>query len=117
MLKLLKILLISNLVTLASCKHPTPPTWNGKLYAGDSLQGAIVRAQSNETIYCDTPLFDDYVCLSYSDYKDFIRIYVDGCAMWKDEAKEYINKLNSCGLINKKNVNKINKCLIERDSK
>jgi len=107
----LKILLISSVLLTASCKHPVPPVWNGRLYAGDSQKGAIVRAQSNEEISCVSSSFDDYLCMSYGDYKSFIKIYVDGCQAWDKDVKEYQRKLEECGLMTKENVDAVKECL------
>jgi hypothetical protein len=106
-----KILLVS--LYVVSCKHPTPPAWEGKLYAGDSVEAAIVRAQSNERISCSDPQFDDYVCMSYSHYKSFIKTFVDGCVAWDKDAKVYIKKLDNCGLLTDKNIKIVKDCINE----
>jgi len=107
-----KILLIASFV---SCKHPKPPSWNGKIYAAYSQESAIVRAQSNETIYCNSAEFDNYLCISYDDYKSFIKTFVDGCQAWDRDVVEYKRKLKACGLLTDRNIKKVKECLNEED--
>lgn len=38
-----------------------------KIYAGDSKNQSINRAQDNEIIYTNDPRFDNFACLSYED--------------------------------------------------
>jgi len=63
------------------------PSWDGKIFAGDSEREALVRAQSNEVIECKDNRFDDYMCMSYDDLKKFYETYVLGCKEWKLKSK------------------------------
>lgn len=63
------------------------PKWDGKLYAGDSKRAGITRAQSNESIPANDPRFDDFVAMSYEDFRRFVAVYVYGCQTWKPGVK------------------------------
>lgn len=96
-----------------SCHKVVPPTWTGELYAGDSSKSSIVRAQSNEEVSCSDSNFDNYVCMSYDDYKSFIRTFVDGCKVWDKDVAVYRKKLDECGLLTYKNMKRVQDCLEE----
>lgn len=98
-----------------SCKHPEPPPWHGKIYAGNSEKGAIIRKQSNEEIACVDSRFNNYMCLSYLDFKELIKI-IDSCEAWGKDVEHYRNKLKACGLLNNHNINLVKDCLSEKGS-
>jgi hypothetical protein len=77
---------VLSLLLLGSCKS-LPPVWNGKLWAGSSASIAIERAQDNEAISCAAPEFDNYVCMSYEDFKAFYETYVLGCKKWRKDVQ------------------------------
>lgn len=112
---ILKTLVILNLYCVNGCKHPDPPPWYGKIFSGDSSQEAIVRAQSNEKIYCNDSNFNNYMCVTYEDFKDLIKI-IDSCAVWERDAREYSKKLKACGILTNKNIQMVQECLNEKDS-
>ncbi len=66
------------------------PKWKGKLYAGNSISGSIDRAQENEKISCMDSQFDQYICISKTDYDCFVETYVVNCKEW--------TKQSECGL-------------------
>jgi hypothetical protein len=79
-------LLIPSLLALAlgSCAMAKPkrPEWHGKLWAGDSAHAGISRSQAGEHISASDPLFDDYLAMTYADFREFFRVYVLGCKTW-----------------------------------
>lgn len=65
----------------ASCiGKPPKPDW--KLWAGDSDKAGITRSQDNLTISCAEVRFDDYVCLSYEDFKRNTLKIIESCKKW-----------------------------------
>lgn len=60
------------------------PKWDGKLYAGNSKEQEVTRAQANEHIKCSDPKFDAMTCMSYRDLEKFYETYVEGCKVWKE---------------------------------
>lgn len=46
---------------------PAEP-WNGKVYASDHAQAAIVRKQASEVIACTDEAFDGFICMSNVDF-------------------------------------------------
>lgn len=79
-----KILIFLSLFVIVSCgKKPIPACPKCKIYAGDSSQGAVVRAQDNEVIYANDPEFDNMVAMSAEGFKAFVQTYVYGCRQWK----------------------------------
>jgi hypothetical protein len=88
-------LLIPSLLALAlgSCAMAKPkrPDWHGKLWAGDSGRGGISRAQAGEHISATDPLFDEYLALSYADFREFYRIYVLGCKQWHPDVQAFMS--------------------------
>lgn len=76
------------LLGITSCTTGPIPRWDGKLWAGDSARGGITRAQETDparrTIPANDPRFDDYVALSYEDFRSFVATYVYGCKQWKE---------------------------------
>jgi hypothetical protein len=63
-----------------SCSTP-PPSWHGKLWAGNSATSSIDRAQTNEKTACNDPNFDGYVCLTYEDLRELREILLR-CKDW-----------------------------------
>lgn len=108
----LKIYLNSFLfLILISCQHGgNPPAIDIKLYEGNSETSSYDRAQANEKIYCNDPKTDNMVALSYDDFKKIVHVQ-DSCLIWEDGAKAIERKLKACGLMTKKNVDKISDCL------
>lgn len=66
MLKRQKILL-SLMIFLGSCSTPQKeiPCTDCEVWAGDSQNEGITRAQDKRTIKASDPLFDSYVCMSH----------------------------------------------------
>lgn len=56
---------------------------------GDSSTRAMVRAQENELIYCDTPEFNDMVGFRTADFKSFVDTYIGGCKTWKSDTEMF----------------------------
>jgi hypothetical protein len=84
----LKISFIATLlISLSGCVSGPIPEWDGKLFAGDSSRGALVRAQSGEVISAHSPEFDEYVAMSYADFELFYKTYVLGCERWRPNVK------------------------------
>lgn len=81
-LQSLKISWASSLVVIFAGCPGKPPKWDGKLWAADSSDQTIKRAQENQAIKCSDPAFDDYICMSYADFKLFYNTYVLGCKKW-----------------------------------
>ena len=66
------------------------PKWYGKLYAGDSKNTQIIykdKSGKEIIIKCDDIKFDDYLCMSYLDFKLFYETYILGCKEWKKTKK------------------------------
>lgn len=57
------------------------PAWNGKTWAGDPAEDAIVRTQDHLEIKCADPAFQDYVCTSYEDLQKLYQIMLS-CKKW-----------------------------------
>lgn len=73
------------LLSISSCAGGPIPKWDGKLWAGDSSRAGLARAQDAEGgfIAAADPRFDDYIAMSYEDFRSFMSTYVEGCAKWK----------------------------------
>ncbi len=74
------------LTLLTGCAGVTP-SFDGKIWAGDSKTGSIQRAQDNEAISALDPRFNGYFCMSGADLEKFYKTFVLGCAKWKDGIK------------------------------
>lgn len=61
------------------------PRWDGKIWSGDSQRQSIRRSQENEEIKASDPKFDQYVAISYADFRSFYDTYVLGCKQWRSE--------------------------------
>lgn len=80
-----KFVLLALVIFLGSCKTvPNQPNYKPKLYAGDSSQGAVVRAQSHEVYSCQDPEFDNFVALRYEDLQCLYLTYIQNCERYKD---------------------------------
>jgi hypothetical protein len=79
------------LLGITSCTSGPIPKWDGKLWAGDSKNAGITRSQESDpaqkTIKANDPRFDDYVAMSYGDFRLFMATYVYGCKTWKPGIK------------------------------
>ena len=74
------------LLTLSSCSTLREiPTWDGKLYSGDSKREGISRKQSSDFIPAKSGNFDSYICLSNEDFRSFYRTYVLRCKGWESD--------------------------------
>lgn len=78
------LLILSACLTLSSCVS-MPPKWDGKLWAGDSAKAGITRTQENQTIQCQAPAMDGYICMSYEDMNSFYKTFVLGCKVWRKD--------------------------------
>jgi hypothetical protein len=68
----------------AACISTKPiPRWEGKIWAGDSERASIRRAQENEEILASDPRFNEYLALTYKDFRSFYATYVLGCKQWR----------------------------------
>lgn len=76
-------LLILTLLSITSCSHGDIPKWGGKIWAGDSKKIGIARAQDAEFIAASDPAFDQYLAISYADFRSLFATYVQGCKTWK----------------------------------
>lgn len=71
------------LLSLSACVSGPTPRWDGKIWAGDSARSSIRRAQENAEIKAGDPAFDNYMAMSYEDFRSFYSTYVLGCAQWR----------------------------------
>lgn len=71
------------LLLINSCSSGQLPKWSGEIWAGDSKNAGITRAQANQTIKATDPAFDKYLAISYDDFRSFYATYVLGCKEWK----------------------------------
>lgn len=78
-----QLLAISLWLVIGGCSHGEIPKWEGKLYAGDSQKGGISRAQDAEFISAKDAQFDEFIAMSYDDFKSFYSVYVLGCKEWR----------------------------------
>src|SRR4051812_40484273 len=83
-----QILASISLLAITSCTSGPIPRWDGKLWAGDSAHGGITRAQEQDpakrTIQATDPRFDEYVAMTYEDFRGFVATYIYQCKSWKD---------------------------------
>ena len=77
-----------------SCDATEKPELKVTLWAGDSAHSSITRSQENRRIYCNDPVFDDYVCMTYSDYESIVRLW-DSCVITKTEFNKYEKALKT----------------------
>lgn len=74
--------------------NSTTPQLHPHLYAGDSVNDGISRAQNHELILCKAPEMDDMVCMHYKDLQCNFQVYVLGCDKWKQAAYDAANQCN-----------------------
>lgn len=75
---------IFSFLIMGSCTHNVP-VWDGKIYAGDSKKEGLSRNNPNqppEFISAIDPHFDDFMAMTYADFKSFYATYVLGCKDW-----------------------------------
>ncbi len=58
------------LLLLTSCASPPARPWTGEWWVGSS-QDQSVKTKT-ETLKCNEPEFDEYVCLPFSEYQDLM---------------------------------------------
>jgi hypothetical protein len=68
------------ILTLSGC-HTGIPKIDAEFWAGDSKSKGISRKQEGQTIPCDDPVIDDYVCLSYEDLQKIYHTLLQ-CKQW-----------------------------------
>jgi hypothetical protein len=86
-LQSLKICFVTTIsIFLVACPNVEIPEWHGKLYAGDSKRAAVVRGQADEVISCRARVFDEFICMTGSDFQSFYDTYVLSCKDWGDKA-------------------------------
>lgn len=76
--QILALLLLSSLL---SCGHGPVPRWDGKLWAGDSKRAGITRSQTQEHIDAVDPQFDDFVAVTYADFRKLF-VIIQSCQQW-----------------------------------
>lgn len=69
---------------LIACGTGDMPRWDGKWWAADSANGAIVRAQEGRQIRCTDPEFQDYACLTYHDLGCLGQQLIYNCEKWRN---------------------------------
>lgn len=77
-----QILLSLLVLSCTSCGHAPIPVWTGKIWAGDSLDAGIRRSQDKQFIAANSKYFDQYMAMTYVDFKSFYKTYVLGCKDW-----------------------------------
>lgn len=71
---------------LGGCKTkeaPNMPNYKPRLYAGSAENEAIIRAQSDEIIRCNSPEFNEYVAMKYSTLSCLYESYVFNATAFK----------------------------------
>ena len=63
------------------------PKWDAPIWAGSSETEAIERRQAGQLIECKDPRFDDYMCITYEDFKRNWRKLIDSCQSWNSNAE------------------------------
>lgn len=95
------LLLIAPLLFMAHMCKTTPPSVDVKIYAADSATQSIQRSQDNEIIYTNSSEFDNYMCMTYEDYKKLVETYLNNCKAWDKDIERYSKQLKQCGLDDK----------------
>jgi hypothetical protein len=89
MSKLSSILVLGLSLALLSCRGTQQiPRWEGKIYAGDPDERAMVRRQAGEVIPADSEAFRGLMGMKWQGpdgFEGFYRTYVLGCKEWKQE--------------------------------
>lgn len=86
--KLVWILLNASIAVASwSCGGPKMntqiPSWEGKVWVGDSGSSSIKRNQENAAIACNAEAFQGYLCMSPDDFQSFYKTFVLSCRNWK----------------------------------
>lgn len=79
----MKYLILPLLLLLASCQTSIPKCPECKFWAGDSSIGGITRKQDDKSILATDLEFDNYLAIHSDGFKEFMRVYVHGCKVWK----------------------------------
>lgn len=61
------------------------PTYKPKIFAGDSVNGGITRAQSNEFVSAVDPEFDKYLAVHQDTMSCIFQTYVNNCERFKKQ--------------------------------
>lgn len=64
------------------------PKWSGTIWAADSSDQSIKRAQDNQKIETKDPRFDDYAAISYQDLGCMYSQLIDNCVQWRSMVPE-----------------------------
>ena len=80
-MRLSKLLLLTFVLLLDGCRG-RPPKLDWQIYAGDSSDGSIKRSQAGQVISCSDPKFDDYLAISYEDFKRSMLKVMSSCKVW-----------------------------------
>lgn len=64
-----------------ACSKSILPNIDIKLWAGDALREGITRSQDSKTIRASENLFDDFVSMTYDDYK-YLMQTMASCKEW-----------------------------------
>jgi hypothetical protein len=75
--------------TIVSCGTKRIPVFNGKIWALDVEDPALVRAQENERIpLSELDPLTGYIVLSGPDFELFVNTYVTNCKEWYGEGTQ-----------------------------
>jgi len=77
----MKVFIFLLIILLGSCRS-IPECKDCKVYAGNSHDRSVDRAQENEKVYCDQPQFDEMLCFTSEGFQAFVETYINGCARW-----------------------------------
>lgn len=77
----MKSLIFIIVIFLSSCRS-IPRCDDCKVYAGNSENMSVDRAQENEQIRCESPKFDEMLCFTQDGFQAFVETYINGCARW-----------------------------------
>jgi hypothetical protein len=63
-------------ILISGCQHKVAliprPACNWKLWAGDSADSSVTRAQDGKSVKCSDPAFDSYICLTRADLSNLL---------------------------------------------
>lgn len=93
---LLRICFGGLLLILSSCAvNAHLPAWHGKIYQADRQASVgpdgithpgLVRRQANEVIAADDPSFNQFMAMTWGDFRAFTETFVFSCQHWNEDA-------------------------------
>ena len=67
---------------LTGCATESKDIWRPKIYAPDTVRSQVQRAQEGEFIKCNSPEFEDLICIPKADLRQMYKECLEEDKVW-----------------------------------